>query len=101
MKQRVQVTILGQQYLIRSTKSFEEIQQVASFVDARIAEVLAAGATADTINAAVLAFLNVAGSYLELRKQVDEAQKISSRLHLLETKLSAALEVDGRLPSDL
>lgn len=91
MKQSVQVMILGQQYSIRSSHSFDEVQRVAAFVDARIAEILATGATANTMNATVLAFLNVAGSYLELQKQVDDSQQVADNLHRLDDKLSAAL----------
>ena len=91
MKQSVQVKILGQQYSIRSSRSFNEVQQVAAFVDARIAEILASGATANTMNATVLAFLNVAGSYLELQNHHDDSQQVSDKLHRLDDKLSAAL----------
>lgn len=94
MKQSVQVTILGQQYSIRSSRPLDEVQMVAAFVDARIAEVLAGGATANTMNAAVLAFLNVAGPYLELKNNVDESQQFTEELLRLDDKLSAALTVD-------
>lgn len=94
MKQSVQVTILGQQYSIRSSCPLDEVQKVAAFVDARIAEVMASGATANTMNAAVLAFLNVAGSYLELKNHVDESQQVTDELLRLDDKLSAALTVD-------
>lgn len=94
MKQSVQVTILGQQYSIRSSRPFDEVQKVAAFVDARIAEVLASGTTANTMNAAVLAFLNVAGSYLELKNHVDDTQQFADELLRLDDKLSAALTVE-------
>jgi cell division protein ZapA len=94
LKQSVQVTILGQQYSIRSSRPLDEVQKVAAFVDARIAEILASGATANTMNAAVLAFLNVAGSYLELKNHVDESQQVTDELLRLDDKLSAALTVD-------
>ena len=94
MKQSVQVMILGQRYSIRSSRPFDEVQQVAAFVDARIAEIMATGATANTMNATVLAFLNVAGSYLELQNHVDDAQQVSDKLHRLDDKLSAALTTE-------
>ncbi|MEA3465257.1 MAG: cell division protein ZapA [Thermodesulfobacteriota bacterium] len=94
MKQAVQLTIMGQQYSIRSSRSFDEVQHVAAFVDARIAEILDTGATANTMNATVLAFLNVAGSYLELQNQLDDSQNVSDKLHRLDDKLSAALTTE-------
>ena len=86
MKQSVQVTILGQQYSIRSSKSSAEVQQVATFVDERIAEVLSSGSTVNTVDAAVLAFLNVAGSYLELQNQVEDSGELVNELHRLDKK---------------
>ena len=91
MKQRVQVTIRGQHFSIRSTRSADEVQQVADFVDERIAAVLDSGSTVNTSDATVLAFLTVAGSYLELQKQNDDSQRIAAKLHKLDDKLSAAL----------
>lgn len=91
MKQTVRVTILGQDYSIRSSRSIDDVQKVAAFVDARIAEVLAAGATADSMNAAVLALMNVAGSYFELQQQHGDSQKITESLLALDEKISLAL----------
>lgn len=92
MKQSVQVTILGQQYSIRSSKTPEQIRQVAAFVDERIAEVLTSGATANSVDAAVLAFLNVAGSYLDLQGEVVNSSEIFAELHRLDSKISLALK---------
>nr|WP_320113715.1 cell division protein ZapA [uncultured Desulfuromonas sp.] len=92
MKQSVRVTILGQDYSIRSSRSVEEVQKVAAYVDARIAEVLAVGATADTLGAAVLALMNVAGLYFDGQRELEQAQDlISQSLQTLDDKLSSAL----------
>ncbi|WP_321533263.1 cell division protein ZapA [uncultured Desulfuromonas sp.] len=92
MKQSVRVTILGQDFSIRSTCSVEEVQKVAAYVDARIAEVMAAGATADTLGATVLALMNVAGLYLESLRELERAQSaMSQSLQTLDDKLSSAL----------
>jgi len=91
LKQSVQVTILGQQYSIRSSKTFDEVQRVAKFVDEHIAEVMRSGATVSTVDATVLAFLNIAGSYLELQSQLEDSNRISAELHRLDSKVSAAL----------
>ena len=91
MKQTVRVTILGQDYSIRSSRPVEEVQKVAAYVDARIAEVLAAGATADTLDAAVLALMNVAGLYFDSCREQEQAQAISESLQTLDEKLSSAL----------
>ncbi len=70
----------------------EEVQKVAAYVDARIAEVMAAGATADTLGATVLALMNVAGLYLESLRELERAQSaMSQSLQTLDDKLSSAL----------
>lgn len=75
MKHSVQVTILGQQYAVKSEAPPEEVQRVADFANERIAEVAAARRTADSLNAAVLALLNVSGAYLQLRdRETDDGQ---------------------------
>ncbi len=66
MKQAVSVTILGQHITLKSEAPPEEVREVAAFVNAKVAEVMAAGRTVDTQNAAILALLNIAGLYLRL-----------------------------------
>ena len=84
MKQAVQVTILGQQYMVKSEAAPEEIRKVADFVNARLEDVAATSKTVDSLNAAVLALLNVSGSYLRLREQIPSDQEIEERIrHLL------------------
>lgn len=89
MKHSVQVTILGQQYVVKSEASPEEVQKVAAFVNGQIAEVAAARRTVDSHNAAVLALLNVAGAYLRLR---DEETVSDGRLEEHLRHLLARLE---------
>ncbi|MBN2644176.1 MAG: cell division protein ZapA [Desulfuromonadaceae bacterium] len=91
MKHRVEVAIRGRQYTFRSSRSQQEILKAAEFVDARIAEVLAVGATADSQQATVLAFMNVAGLYLELLQAQNDDQELKQRLAALDQKLSVAL----------
>lgn len=69
MKQAVSVTILGQHITLKSEAPPEEVREVAAFVNAKVAEVMAAGRTVDTQNAAILALLNIAGLYLRLRDE--------------------------------
>lgn len=75
MKQAVSVTILGQHITLKSEAPPEEVREVAAFVNAKVAEVMAGGRTVDTQNAAILALLNVAGLYLRLREQAGEGSR--------------------------
>lgn len=90
MKQVAQVTILGQQYTFKGDVDPEAIEQVAQFVNDRIDKVISSGQTADTLNAAVLTLMNVAGEYLELRDG-HEAVVMQQRLEKLLSRLEEAM----------
>jgi cell division protein ZapA len=90
LKQAVQVTILGQQYMVKSAAPPEEIRKVADFVNDRLEEVATASKTADSLNAAVLALLNVSGSYLRLSEQGPTDQQLEERIRHLLVRLEQA-----------
>jgi len=86
LKNVVNVNILGQQYAIRSTVDPEKVEKVAAFVNGKISEVSSTSRAVDSHQAIVLAFLNVAGEYLQ--------EKESNREY--EEKLNKLLErLDG------
>ncbi|MEJ2698458.1 MAG: cell division protein ZapA [Desulfuromonadales bacterium] len=87
MKQVVQVTILGQQYSVKSEAAAEEVRRVAEFVNEKISEVVAANKTVDTLNTAVLALLNVSGAYIRLRERVGDQKELEGRLRQLLDRL--------------
>jgi cell division protein ZapA len=91
LNQPVQVTILGQQYMVKSEAPAEEVRKVADFVNARIEEVSAASKTVDSLNVAVLALLNVSGSYLRLKEQSPTDEQLEERLRHLLGRLEQAL----------
>ncbi|MFO7830424.1 MAG: cell division protein ZapA [Desulfuromonadaceae bacterium] len=92
MKQRVEVNIRGHEYVIRSSRSEAEIQRVAAFVDEKINGVITSGATVDSLHATVLAFMNVAGLYLDLQEKVEQGEDASERIKALNQKLEDALK---------
>lgn len=65
MKQTLQVTILGQQFNLRSDASPEQVQKIAEFVEGQIQQVVEVGRVADSLQAAILALLNVSARYLQ------------------------------------
>jgi cell division protein ZapA len=89
LKQAVQVVILGQEYTIKSDAPADEIRRVAVFVSDRIHEVMSAGKVADSLDAAVLALMNVAGAYLRLQSREGD-QDMVRRLESLLRRLEAA-----------
>ncbi|AMV73012.1 hypothetical protein JCM30471_14270 [Desulfuromonas carbonis] len=92
MKQSVQVTILGQQYTLRSESDPAEVRQIAEFVDRRVAEVQSAARTADSYTAVVLALLNVAGELFAARRQAPAGgdEGAEERLQKLLARIEAA-----------
>ncbi len=86
MKHAVQVTILGQQYTVRSSASPDEVERVAEFVNRQVAEVAASKAV-DTLNTAVLALMNIGGAYLRLQDAMAVDQQGEERLQRLLQRL--------------
>lgn len=90
MKQSVQVSILGQQFNLRSEASPEQVQRVARFAEEQIARVTASGRAVDSLQAAILALLNVSAAHLD----GDAGASLSvdaERLQHLADKLEKAL----------
>lgn len=65
MRQSVQVSILGQQFNLRSDAPPEQVHKVARFVEDQISQVTKSGRAVDSLQAAILALLNVSAAHLE------------------------------------
>ena len=87
MNPGVQVKILGREYSLRSQQSPEQVQRVADFVEARLAEMADARAV-DTRDLTVLSLLNLAGQYLQLLDENErQKQQLDGRLEQLIQQL--------------
>lgn len=87
MKQSVQVTIFGQKYTVRSEASPHEVQRVADFVNGRIEELSRSFGSPDSLNTAILALLNVSGSYLKLLDEPASPPDADDRIRRLCEKI--------------
>ncbi len=92
MKQSVQVSILGQQFNLRSEASPEQVQRVARFVEDQIAQVTSSGRAVDSLQAAILALLNVSAAHLGGEPAAGSLETQGRRLGQLVEKIEAALE---------
>ncbi|NLF34651.1 MAG: cell division protein ZapA [Clostridiales bacterium] len=88
MKNRVTVTVAGQEYTLIAPEEEPYIRKVASHVDAQIRQVLEA-TKVSTVDSAVLAALNIADAYFKeveatenLRRQLKEYLEDSARIKL-------------------
>ena len=88
MKQSVQVSILGQQFNLKSEASPEQVHRVARFVEDQIAQVSGSGRAVDSLQAAILALLNVSAAHLDGAPAVDEdGQRLGRLVEKIETAL--------------
>jgi len=92
LKQAVQVTILGQQFTLRSEASTEEVTRVVEFVKDKIDEVAAASRNSDSLNIVILALLNLAGTYLRIEGEGAAAASHSASEAEVEERLRSLLE---------
>ena len=88
MKNRVTVTLAGQEYTLVAAEDVRYVQRVASLVDAKVQEVLD-GAKVSLVDGAVLAAMNIADQYFKeqeaaenLRRQIKEYLEEATKLKM-------------------
>jgi len=67
----IDVEIFGQSYKIRGEADSKHIQKLANFVDEKMREIVDSTSTVDTMKVAILASLNIADEYFQLKKELD------------------------------
>lgn len=92
---RVRVTIFGQTYTINGDAPGEYIQQLASYLNEKMEEVQANCAAANSAQVAILAALNVADEYFQLKKlKSGEENEVERRATALISMLDQGLVGD-------
>ena len=91
MKQSVQVSILGQQFNLKSDAPPEQVHRVARFVEDQIAQVTSSGRAVDSLQAAILALLNVSAAHLGDEPPPSNSGVDEKRLSELVEKIETAL----------
>ncbi len=69
-KTSVKVTILGDEYTLRSATTADETHAIARQVDHSIREIMQSGLVVETHKAAILACLRMAGELAQLQSEV-------------------------------
>ena len=88
---KVQITIRGRRYTVRSDEDDIDLQAVASYVDAKMTEMAGRSNTFDEYTIAMLAALNIASDYERFRREVDtELEAIDRDLASTAVLLEAA-----------
>jgi cell division protein ZapA len=88
----VRVTILNEDYNIRSDTSAEHTRAVAEYVDRAIRQVMSSGLVVESNRAAILAALQIAGELFEARENTDQ---LSRSIRSLSEETRALLTSDG------
>lgn len=86
----IEVTILGQKYVIRGDASAEYIKEIADFVDNKLKEVYNASPDITPLKAAILTALNIAD---ELHKIKNEYNSISQSIKSIENKADSIIRL--------
>jgi cell division protein ZapA len=80
----VKVTILGEEYTLRSAASAEETQAVARHVDQSIRQIMQSGFVVETHKASILAMLRMAGELFQARA---EAERLAEEMRALSRQV--------------
>jgi cell division protein ZapA len=70
-KNVVRVTIMNEEYSIRSDVSPDHTREIAAYLDQAIRRVLESGSVVETNRAAILAALHITGELFDAREGVD------------------------------
>src|SRR5918995_5958262 len=92
----VNVEVHGQRYPIRTTLDPSYVQDLANYVDRKMALAAEASPSTDTLGLAVLTALNIADEFFRARsQQIDDVDSITERTAALERMVDQALQLAG------
>ena len=92
MKKAVDVEILGQRFTVKSDAEETHVRQVADYVDEKMQQVLKGARSAGQFHVAMLAALNIADEYHQLKERYEVMHQ---RLSHLSKRLSNTLTEEG------
>jgi len=82
----VHVEILGREYVVKSDDEKERVEKIATYVNQKIREISGGSQTVSTLNAAILAALNIADDYFRVLEEKGGPRKEyeTRAAHLIE-----------------
>jgi len=89
MKSLVRVEIMGREYNIRSDEGEERVKKIAEYVDEKLRKISEVSKTTSTLNAAILAAMDIANEYFEV---LEGHTHLSQRVEEIENKSGRLLE---------
>jgi cell division protein ZapA len=89
----IRVVIYGQEYFMRGDLDKEYIQQLARYLDSKMRSIAASTRTVDSLRVAILAGLNVADEYHQLKAKYDETtQQVGEKVDVYTQVLDELLK---------
>ena len=80
MERFVEVNILGHDYTVKTDAETEYIQEIVSYVDKKMSEIVRNTKTVSTLNVAVLAALHIADEFFkEMQKREELIEEVEHR----------------------
>jgi cell division protein ZapA len=90
----IHIHVSGQRYPIRTTLPAAYVQELAAYVDRKMAAAAEASPSSDAVGLAVLTALNIADEFFRTRDaQQDETESITTRAEALERIVDQALQL--------
>ncbi len=87
MSESVEIKIQGKKYTVKSDSFSVDPNEVASLVDTKMQELSGVRGISSSADLAILAALNIAQEFLELKRQAEEAGQES------ETRLDSLIQI--------
>jgi cell division protein ZapA len=93
----IHIEVHGQRYPIRTTLDARYVQELAGYVDRKMAIAAEASPSSDTVGLAILTALNIADEFFRAREQrTDETASLTTRAEELERIVDQALQLAGQ-----
>lgn len=92
MKKSVEVTMMGQKFLVRSESDEDYVARVAKYVDGKVNEILQNTKSVASVQVALLTAMNIADEYFKFRQGKEDAlkkveKKIQDMIELVDLQL--------------
>lgn len=89
MQKPVEVTILGQKFVVKSESDETYVREVASFVDQRMNDILQKTKSVSNLNVAILSAMNIADEFFSFKKKKEQSiqtvtKKIEEMIELID-----------------
>lgn len=89
MQKPVEVTILGQKFVVKSESDETYVREVAAFVDQRMNDILQKTKSVSNLNVAILSAMNIADEFFSFKKKKEQSiqsvtKKIEEMIELID-----------------